>query len=316
MKKVGICGTDLSMVYKGSKSDLKVKFPSVVGHEGSGVVTKCGKDVTNVKPGDRVAIQPGGWCRKCAMCLSDKFNLCDSGSFHNSLGALKLGCVARYIKYKGHLALKMPDSLSDEEGAMVEPLAVAVHACQRACVWAGCSVMITGAGAIGLLSLLTCKALGATNILVTDIKEGRLAMAKKMGANHTLLVTSGDVKSQAQQVRQVMGCMPDITIECSATQSGLSLGIYATKSGGKLAQVGLSGDCVSIPLGHAGVREIDIIGVYRYGNCFPIAMDLIANKLVDVMPLITHRFEFEDFQKAFDTAHTGADGAIKCMISC
>lgn len=158
---------------------------------------------------------------------------------------------------------RLPDSVSDEEGAIVEPLAVAVHACRRAGVWAGNTMLVTGAGPIGLLCLVVAKALGATNILVTgkfssrlqtmqhqiwsinrdsrdfcftsnhdlsfpDIRESRLELAKKMGADHTMLVTSGDAQSQAQQVRQVMGCMPDITMECSGTQPGLSLAIYVS----------------------------------------------------------------------------------------
>ncbi|XP_045112736.1 sorbitol dehydrogenase-like [Portunus trituberculatus] len=315
IKKVGLCGTDLSMVYKGKTADLKVEYPTGVGHEVSGVVSQCGKNVTHVKIGDRVTIEPGSFCRQCDLCLAGKYNVCPKSSFHTDV-ALYPGCLARYFKYKAHLIHKLPDSVSDEEGAVVEPLAVAVHACRRAEVWTGCSMLVTGAGPIGLLCLVTAKAFGATNILVTDIKESRLAIAKQMGANHTLLATSGDAQSQAQQVQQMMGCQPDITMECSGTKAGLTLGIYATKSRGKLVQVGLSGPEVTIPLVHAGVREVDIIGVYRYLNCFPIAIDLLAKKLVDVKPLITHRFNFEEFQKAFDMFHSAEDGAVKCMISC
>ncbi|MPC07743.1 Sorbitol dehydrogenase [Portunus trituberculatus] len=279
--KVGLCGSDLCSVYKGTHGDLKIGLPCGMGHEAAGVVTKCGQDVTHVKP----------------------------ESAHR----------------------RLPDSVSDEEGAVVEPLAVAVHACRRAVVWAGCNVLVTGAGPIGLLCLSVAKALGATNILITgkesghlpatantssDIKESRLTMAKQMGADHTLLATSGDAQSQAQQVQQIMGCQPDITMECSGTKAGLTLGIYVTKSGGKLVQVGVGPSEVTVPLTHAAVREVDILGVYRYVNCFPIAIDLLAKKLVDVKPLITHRFNFEEFQKAFDMFHSAEDGAVKCMISC
>ncbi|XP_050722858.1 sorbitol dehydrogenase-like [Eriocheir sinensis] len=315
MSKVGLCGTDISMVYKGRTADLDVTFPTGVGHEASGVVSKCGKDVTHVKPGDRVTIEPGSFCRTCDHCLSGRYNVCDKSSFHASV-AMYPGCLARYFVYQGHLTYKLPDSISDEEGAIVEPLAVAVHACRRAGVWAGQSMLVTGAGPIGLLCLVVAKALGATNTLVTDIKESRLELAKKMGADHTLLVGSGTSQSQAKQVHQMMGCEPDVTMECSGSQAGISLAIYATKSRGKVMQVGLSGPEVTVPLVHAGVREVDIMGVFRYLNTYPIAIDLLAKKLVDVNPLITHRFKFEEFQKAFDMFYKGEDGAVKCMISC
>lgn len=315
IKKVGLCGTDMSMVYKGKIGDLPVTYPAGVGHEATGVVTKCGKSVTHLKIGDRVTTEFGSFCRNCDMCLSGKYNVCPKSSFHADV-TIYPGCIARYFKYKASLVFKLPDTVSDEEGAMVEPLAVAVHACRRTKVWGGCSVLVTGGGPIGLLCLVTAKAMGATNICVTDIKESRLTMAKRMGADHTLLVASGDAQSQAKQVQQLMGTMPDITMECSGTQAGIILGIYATKSRGKVAQVGLSGPEVTIPLVHAGVREVDILGVYRYLNSFPIAIELLAKKLVDVMPLVTHRFEFEEFKRAFEMFRSGEDGAVKCMISC
>ncbi|XP_063865260.1 sorbitol dehydrogenase-like isoform X1 [Scylla paramamosain] len=313
--KVGLCGSDLCAVYKGTHGDLRIGLPCGLGHEAAGVVTKCGQDVTHVKPGDRVTIEPGTFCRTCELCLTGKHNVCANSSFHGS-PRFYPGCLARYYKHKALFVFRLPDSISDEEGAVVEPLAVAVHACRRAEVWAGCRMLVTGAGPIGLLCLSVAKALGATNILITDIKDSRLAMAKRMGADHTLLVTSEDTQCQVQQVQQIMGCQPDITMECSGTKAGLSLGIYVTKSGGKLVQVGVGAPEVTVPLVHAAVREVDILGVYRYVNCFPIAIDLLAKKLVDVKPLITHRFNFEEFQKAFDMFRSAEDGAIKCMISC
>ncbi|KAG0730454.1 Sorbitol dehydrogenase [Chionoecetes opilio] len=270
---------------------------------------------SEVRSGDRVTIEPGNFCRRCDQCLAGKYNVCPQSSFHANV-ALYPGCIGRYFQYPGHLVHRLPDAVSDEEGAVVEPLSVAVHACRRAGVTAGTTLLVTGGGCIGLLCLAAAKAFGATNILVTDIKASSLAMAKKMGADHTLLVASGDAQSQAGQVRQLMGCMPDVTLECSGTQAGLCLGIYATKSRGKVVQVGLSGATVTVPLVHAGVREVDVLGVYRFVQCFPITISLLAKKKVDVKPLITHRFEFDEYKKAFEMFRSGEDGAIKCMISC
>ncbi|XP_045618687.1 sorbitol dehydrogenase isoform X2 [Procambarus clarkii] len=315
MAQVGLCGSDLSLVYKGRLGDFTLTPPIGVGHEASGVVAKCGPDVKHLKPGDRVTIEPGGPCRRCDYCTSGKYNVCEDACFHNSV-ALYPGCLARYYLHNADLCFKLPDNVSDEEGAFIEPLAVAVHACRKAKIQLGSSVLICGAGPIGLLCLLTAKAMGATNILITDIKENRLKIAKRVGAHHTLLVQDNQPKSLAAKVKDVMGCMPQVTLECTGVQSGIVTGIYATRSGGVLMLVGVGAPEVTLPLVHAGMREVEIIGVYRYINCYQIAIDMIANGLIDVKPLITHRFKFEEFQKAFDMFHTGEDGAIKCMISC
>ncbi|KAG0715124.1 putative D-xylulose reductase A [Chionoecetes opilio] len=166
IKKAGICGTDMSMVYKGKIGDLGVTFPIGVGHEASGVVTKKGKDVTHLNIGDRVTIEPGNFCRRCDQCLAGKYNVCPQSSFHANV-ALYPGCIGRYFQYPGHLVHRLPDAVSDEEGAVVEPLSVAVHACRRAGVTAGTTLLVTGGGCIGLLCLAAAKAFGATNILVT-----------------------------------------------------------------------------------------------------------------------------------------------------
>nr|XP_053635197.1 sorbitol dehydrogenase-like [Cherax quadricarinatus] len=315
ISKVGLCGSDISLVYKGRVGDSVRKPPLGIGHECSGVVTKCGPAVKNLKPGDRVTIETGGPCRTCDLCIGGRYNLCDQASFHSPLGRYP-GCLARYYIHDADLCFKLPDNVSDEEGAIIEPLAVAVHACRRASVELGSSVLICGAGPIGLLCLLTAKAMGATNILVTDIKENRLKTAKNIGAHHTLLVDDSDPKILAKKIKDVMGCMPPITLECSGTQSAITTGIYATRSSGVIMLVGVGSPQVTLPLVHAGMREIDIRGVYRYIQCYPAAIAMIANGLIDVKPLITHRFKFEEFQKAFDMFHTGEDGAIKCMISC
>ncbi|XP_071551712.1 sorbitol dehydrogenase-like [Panulirus ornatus] len=313
ISKVGLCGSDLSMVYKGRLADQLVSQPTGVGHEASGTIVKCGPAVKKLKSGDRVAIEPGGPCRKCDLCVSGKYNICNIASFHNN-GMLYPGCLGHYYVHNADLCFKLPDNVSDEEGALIEPLAVTIHASRKSGVKLGSSVLICGAGPIGLLSLLTAKAMGATNILVTDIKENRLKTATKMGANHTLLVDDSDPKNLAKRVEELMGCMPEITLECSGSQSAISLGIYATKSGGVLMAVGVGPTEMTLPITHALVREVEIKGVYRYINCYPLAIDMIAKGLIDVGPLITHSFKFEDFQKAFEMFHTGEDGAIKCMI--
>lgn len=315
VSKVGICGSDLSLVYKGRLGDFVVKPPMGLCHEASGVVVKCGPSVKHLKIGDRVAIEPGGPCRLCNFCKSGKYNNCPEVCFHAAPSPTP-GCLARYFKHTADLCFKLPEDVSQEEGAIIEPLAVGVHACRRAKVTLGSSVLICGAGPVGLVCLLSAKAMGATSILITDIKVNRLQTAKLMGADYTLLVKDETPEVLAKKVAQVMGCMPEITLECSGVEDSIRTGIFGTRSGGVLMMVGIGAAEVKLPIVNAAVREVDIMGVYRYINCYPIAIDMIAKGLIDVKPLITHRFKFNEYKKAFETFKNGSDGAIKCIISC
>uniref|UniRef100_A0A0P4VXA0 Sorbitol dehydrogenase n=1 Tax=Scylla olivacea TaxID=85551 RepID=A0A0P4VXA0_SCYOL len=314
MSCVGICGSDVSYLKRGAIGDFIVKAPMVLGHESSGVVAKCGSNVKNLKPGDRVAIEPGVPCRMCNFCKSGKYNLCPDVVFCAT--PPYDGSLCRYYKHAADFCFKLPDHVSLEEGAILEPLSVGVHACRRAGVTMGSNVLVLGAGPIGLVSLLTAKAMGASQICVTDIAENRLHVAKSMGADHTVLVKGGNQEALAEEIKKLMGDMPDVTIECSGAESSIHLGIVATKSGGVLVLVGLGPSEVKVPIVNAATREVDIRGIFRYVNCYPLALDMIASGKINVKPLITHRFKLEESIKAFETAATGSGGAIKVMISC
>ncbi|KAK8374803.1 hypothetical protein O3P69_015526 [Scylla paramamosain] len=165
MSCVGICGSDVSYLKRGAIGDFIVKAPMVLGHESSGVVAKCGSNVKNLKPGDRVAIEPGVPCRMCNFCKSGKYNLCPDVVFCAT--PPYDGSLCRYYKHAADFCFKLPDHVSLEEGAILEPLSVGVHACRRAGVTMGSNVLVLGAGPIGLVSLLTAKAMGASQICVT-----------------------------------------------------------------------------------------------------------------------------------------------------
>jgi len=314
MDQVGICGSDVHYWTKGCIGDFVVKAPMVLGHEAAGIVDQVGENVTHLKKGDRVAIEPGVPCRMCNFCKSGAYNLCPDVFFcatppHD-------GNLCRYYTHAADFCYKLPDHVSTEEGALLEPLSVGVHACQRAGVRIGKTVLICGAGPIGLVSLLTAKAMGASSVLITDISLSRLEVAKSLGADHTLLVGKDDEQSLASQIGAKLGGQPDITIECSGAESSIRLGIFATRSGGVLVLVGLGPAEVKIPIVNAATREVDIRGIFRYANCYQTALDLIASGRINVKPLITHRFKLEESLAAFETARTGAGGAIKVMISC
>merc|ERR1712055_101182 len=170
----------------------------------------------------------------------------------------------------------------------------------------------------GLVNLLTAKAMGASEVVITDIMDNRLEVAKSMGATHTYKASlDKTAEEMAAEVEALLGGnKPDVTIECSGVEASIRFGIFSTKSGGCLVLVGLGKPEVNMPIVNAAVREVDIRGIFRYANCYPTAIAMVASGKVDVKPLITHRFKLEETLQAFETAKTGAGGAIKVMIKC
>jgi L-iditol 2-dehydrogenase len=205
-----------------------------------------------------------------------------------------------------------------EEGAMLEPVSVGIHACRRAGIKLGDRVLICGAGPIGLVNMLVAKAMGASAIAITDLSENRLKIAKQMGADHAIKVDRDlDSRSFAEAIVNVMGGMnPDVTIECCGAESSLQTGIYATKQGGVMVLVGLGPLNVKVPLVHAAQREIDIRGVFRYANTYPMALAMVASGLANVKPLVSHRYKLEQCAEAFEAARDEKSGAIKVVIQC
>jgi L-iditol 2-dehydrogenase len=311
MQSVGICGSDVHYWKRGCIGDFVVRAPMVLGHESSGKVLKVGPNVKNLKEGDRVTIEPGVPCRRCDFCKTGRYNLCPDIVFLATPPVH--GSLARYHTHAADFCFKLPDHVTYEEGAFCEPLSVGVHACRRAGVTIGTTIFITGAGPIGLVSMLAAKAMGAETIIMTDISQARLDFAKKVGATHVVLADK-DPQKTAQIVTETLGCMPNISIECSGAESSIQATFYATISGGVVVLVGLGRPLASLPIVNAAVREIDIRGVFRYANCYPAALSLIASGRIDVKPLITHRYNITESVQAFEMAESGE--AIKVMIQC
>lgn len=314
MQSVGICGSDVHYWVHGRIGDFVVKAPMVMGHEASGLVVSVGEGVTSLKPGDRVAIEPGVPCRLCSFCKGGRYNLCPDMQFCATPPVD--GSLARYYTHAADFCYKLPDNMSYDEGALLEPLSVGVHACQRAGVKLGSKVLVCGAGPIGLVCMLTAKACGASKVIMTDIDESRLKVAQEMGASHVVKVTSRDSRALAKQIEETLGCKPERTIECSGAEPSIATAIYATQSGGVLVLVGLGAPEVKIPIVDASVREVDIRGIFRYVNCYQTALEMVASGKVNVKPLITHTYQLEETLQAFQRAKTGEGGAIKVMIKC
>uniref|UniRef100_A0A182P937 Sorbitol dehydrogenase n=1 Tax=Anopheles epiroticus TaxID=199890 RepID=A0A182P937_9DIPT len=313
MDVVGICGSDVHYLVRGRIGDFIVKKPMVIGHEASGIVSKVGSKVKNLQVGDRVAIEPGYGCRTCEYCKSGAYNLCADMIFCAT--PPYDGNLTRYFAHPADFCYKLPDHVTMEEGALLEPLSVGVHACRRANVGLGSQVLILGAGPIGLVTLIVAKSMGASKVLVTDLLQNRLDVAKELGADETLVIPKDVEEAELVKIiHERMGGAPDKTIDCSGAEATARLTILATKAGGVGVMVGMGAPEVKLPLVNALAREVDIRGVFRYCNDYPVALSLVSSGKVNVKRLITHHFNIEDTAKAFHTTRHGVDGAIKVMI--
>lgn len=315
---VGICGSDVKYWQQGKIGNFILTKPMILGHETSAIVLEVGELVKNLQPGDKVAVEVGLPCSSCSLCRTGKYNLCNQMAF--AATPPYDGTLTRYFNHPADFCFKLPEAVSLEEGALLEPLAVAVHACQRAPIKLGDVVLVCGAGAVGLLSMLTARAFGASHVIVTDVLESRLAFSRSLGANATFLVERGQtpielaakVRDYAKKAKGVEGV--DVVLECSGAESSLNLGIQSAVVGSQIVCIGCQPDTVTIPLNCALMQEIDIKGVFRYRNCYPLALSLVETGKINLRPLVTHRFKLEDSIQAFEACCKGE--GVKIMIKC
>ncbi|EMP24647.1 Sorbitol dehydrogenase, partial [Chelonia mydas] len=290
MHSVGICGSDVHYWQNGRIGDFILKKPMVLGHEASGTIIKVGSSVTHLKPGDRVAIEPGAPRDIDEFCKIGRYNL--SPTIFFCATPPDDGNLCRYYAHNASFCYKLPDNVTFEEGALIEPLSVGIHACRRGGVTLGSKVLICGA----------------------DLSASRLEKAKEIGADFTIQMKKETPKDMACMVQDLLNCMPDITVECSGAEASIQTGIYATRSGGTLVLVGLGPEMVHVPIVNAAVREVDIKGIFRYCNTWPMAISMLASKRVDIKPLVTHRFPLEKALEAFETTKKGL--GVKVMLKC
>lgn len=287
--------------------------PIVLGHESAGVVRKVGSQVSHLKVGDRVAIEPAAGCRTCDLCKVGKYNICMDGK-HCTTQKHDGNCSNYYAQY-ADCCFKMPDHMTMEEGALLEPLAVGVYAGRRADVRLGSKVVIFGAGPIGLVCLIAAKAMGATRTVILDLEHAkhRLEVAKKLGVTGVIAIGKGDSEDDlVRKIQQVLGGPADRVLECTGSQPGMRVSIKATRNAGRICLVGLGNKDVQLPMVDAISREIDIVTCMRYNHDYPAAMEIVASGYVDVKPLVSHHFDLANVQEAFRVASQGE--GVKIMI--
>ncbi|XP_050070344.1 sorbitol dehydrogenase-like isoform X2 [Anopheles maculipalpis] len=309
----GICGTDVHFLREGGFGDQKLIRPLVLGHESAGVVRKVGSAVTHLKVGDRVAIEPAAGCRTCDLCKVGKYNICLDGK-HCTTQKHDGNCSNYYAQY-ADCCFKLPDHVTMEEGALLEPLAVAVYAGRRAQIGLGHKVIIFGAGPIGLVCLIAAKAMGATRTVILDLEHAkhRLDIAKKLGVTGVIGIRKGDTEEElVKRIHEILGGPADRVLECSGSQPGMRISIMATRNAGRICLVGLGNKDVQLPMVDAISREIEITTAMRYNHDYPAALEIVASGYVDVKPLVSHHFELQDVHEAFRVASQGE--GIKIMI--
>lgn len=310
---VGICGSDVHYYHNGACGPFKVDLNEdfMLGHECSGTVVEVGSGVKKLKVGDRVALEPGITCGKCEFCKTGRYNLCPDVVFLATPPVQ--GCYEEYIAFPENMCFKLPENLSAKEGALIEPLAVGFHAAAQGNVGVGDTVVILGAGCIGLVTMLACKARGAGKIIVTDLVDARLQKAKELGADH--VINSKDMDAIAEINRLTNGRGTDKVMETAGSPYTIAQTAYVVCRGGTIVLVGLASvEEISYNFAQIMDKEAEIKSVFRYRNIYPKAIEAVASGIIDVNGIVTHEYDLEHIGDAFAEVVKNKTDLIKAVI--
>ena len=304
VKFTGICGSDLHEYTNGPQLiPVDKPYPlnrhqgtTTLGHEFSGVVEEVGKNVKNIKKGDRVTVEPIFKNPERPSITSGEYNLSESLGF---VGLTSNGGFAKYVVVEDYMVHKMPDSMTFEQGAIVEPAAVAAYAIQQSKMKLGDTVFIAGAGPIGLLTVQVALASGASQIFVSDVSENRLKKAKEVGATQTFDARDKDIP---QKIRELTGNGVDVFIDAAGVQASFDTGIDSLRNGGTAVLVALFGKKITHDALNQTLRELTIVGTAAYRNIFPQVIALINSGRLPVEKLVTSVISLDDIvEKGFET---------------
>jgi L-iditol 2-dehydrogenase len=289
VRTVGVCGSDVHYYEHGRIGSFVVEQPLVLGHEVSGVVVEHGPRAVKHPVGQRVALEPGVPCGRCSECRHGRYNLCSDVRFFATPPVD--GAFARYVAIHEDYAFALPDELSDDAGALLEPLAVGIWACRRGGVGLGDRVLVTGAGPIGNLAMQVARAAGATTLCIADVNADRLARAAHAGATETIDLNERRLAPEDGPF--------DVLLECTGAESLTSDAILALRPAGTAVLVGLGpGLEARIPLAAMQAREITLVTTFRYANAFDVAIALAGSRRVDLDELVDARFPLEEVDRA------------------
>lgn len=307
---VGVCGSDVHYYRHGRIGSYVVQKPLVLGHECSGEVVEAGPGVKGLSVGTRVTIEPGIPCRKCWHCKTGRYNLCPDVSFMATPPVN--GAFAEYVTVPEDFAFRLPENVSFDEGALIEPLAVGLYSMERARVRPGEGVVVLGAGPIGLVTLQGAKAHGAHPVIVTDKSSYRLSIARKLGAD---MVVSALEDDHVRRILECLGGEADVVVEAAGAVATIQQTWTLVRRGGRVVFIGLpSQDVVGFNFAELSRKELDILGVFRYANAYPRAIQLVERGIIHLKPLMTHHFSLLEARDALELADLQKDEAIKVMV--
>jgi D-xylulose reductase len=307
---VGVCGSDVHYYQHGAIGPYVVNEPMVLGHEASGTVVEVGSEVTHLKAGDRVCMEPGIPQFDSPATLRGLYNLDPAVRFWATPPIH--GCLTPYVVHPGSFTYKLPENVSFAEGAIVEPLSIGLQAATKARIKPGDVAVVIGAGTIGAMTVLAALAGGAARVIVADLQPEKLALLTRSEA-----VTGVDVRSQdlVQAVREATGGWgADIVFEASGSVRAFDNALDLLCPGGCLVLVGMPPAKVPLDIVAVQAKELRIESVFRYANIFPRAIALIASGQIDVKPFISRSFPFSESVKAFEAAASAQPGDVKIQI--
>ncbi|GAA4622038.1 NAD(P)-dependent alcohol dehydrogenase [Actinoallomurus vinaceus] len=300
---VGTCGSDVHYYEHGRIGDFVVEAPLVLGHEPAGTVTAAGADARRHRPGQRVSLEPGVPDLTCPQCRAGRYNLCPRMRFFGTPPVD--GAFCEYVTLHEEFAHPVPDALSDDAAALIEPLSVGVWACRKARVAPGARVLVTGAGPVGLLCLQAARAFGATDVMITDVNPARLALARDLGATTALDVRHTPLADAAFE--------PDVLLECSGHPPAIAEAVRAVGRAGRVVLVGMGGEQIPLPLSHVQTHEIQVTGTFRYANTWPAAIALAASGRVQLDALVSGHYGLADVEQAL-TAGARDPTLVKAVV--
>ncbi|HID95889.1 MAG TPA: NAD(P)-dependent alcohol dehydrogenase [Candidatus Latescibacteria bacterium] len=311
VKAAGVCRSDVHYFRYGRIGDAVVTKPIILGHEFAGVVEEVGKRVDGLEPGVPVCVEPGVPCRVCEACREGNYNLCKSMKFCGTPPVD--GCYREQIPYPSDFVFPLPGGLSLAEGAMIEPLAVSLHAVDLGKVKPAETVAVLGSGSIGLSVIQLVRLTGAAEIYATDLLRDRLSWAEHFGAS---LVINAAVEDPVRRITDATGNRGvDVVFEAAGVVETPQQAVDIVKPGGRVVLIGISSeDSIHLSASSARRKGITIKLVRRMRHTYPRAIRLVEKRLVDVKSLVTHEFSLEEIVSAFHLVESYGDGVVKAVI--
>jgi L-iditol 2-dehydrogenase len=291
VSSVGVCGSDVHFFKEGTLGDWVVTEPLVLGHESGGTIVAVGAGVPKTRIGQRVSIEPQRPCATSKETLSGHYNLDPDMEFYAVPGVD--GAFAEYVAIQSHFAFSVPDNLSDDAAALMEPLSVAIATARKAKFTIGTRVLITGSGPIGIVTAQVARAYGATEIIVTDLDPQRRAQALRFGATRVI--------DPAVEKVGTLGLNVDAFVEASGASAAVKGGMREVGPSGHVVLVGMGDPETLLPIPVIQRNELIVTGVFRYANTWPTAIELVSSGRIDLDGMVTGHFCLRDVEKALES---------------